>query len=97
MIVWTPHALERAEERFPGEDLNLKYKSAKRLTRKQKKLILSKCPFNSKFMGHNFNGRYYRISQGRYVFVVEAISKEVETIVTVFEFKRVNDENLPTP
>lgn len=92
--IWTEHALERWKERFP--DINLKelYSSARRITRRQRKVIKRSCPINAeKYMNKIFKGRYVLIYSDRkqfglrIAFVVQKDNLDTpESIVTVFPF-----------
>ncbi|MFL9611044.1 hypothetical protein ACKF11_13235 [Methylobacillus sp. Pita2] len=81
---WTKNARQKAQERFPGVDLDSKYVLAKRVGqhskfRKQIKLL---CPGPyARWMADGFAGRYYKVTRERIVFVVE----QPETILTVFQ------------
>lgn len=82
---WVAHALERAQQRFPGVDLNDLYRRARRVTRRQRKQLLADCPVAAEqWMRGYFRGRYWRITRCGVVFVVQA----PETIITVFHIDK---------
>lgn len=79
---WTEHALERAQERFPGADMLVLYARARRAGKKTKRRIKASCPVSArKWMSSGFVGRYYLVTRDGIVFVMQA----PETVVTVFD------------
>ena len=83
-MIWTPHAEQRARERFPDVDLENLYPRARRAGKKLKQKIRAACPTASKKYMRGFNGRYVMVTACRVVFVMQA----PETVVTVFRLER---------
>lgn len=81
---WTRNSIEKAQERFPGKDIESLYYIAKLVPPKGKtrKAIKAICaPREKVWMEHGYVGRYYKITPDRIVFVLAA----PETIITVFK------------
>lgn len=81
MEIFSPHALERIAQRFDGVDMGNKFELSSRVGKKTRQKIKAACPVSAeKWMRDGFQGRYYRITKDKIVFMVEP----PERIVTVF-------------
>lgn len=82
--VWTRHALERSQERFPDlsfDDLLAEYERARKLPRKLRRALRERSPLFRRTMATRMlTGPHYALASRRVVFIIEAPA----TIVTVY-------------
>ncbi len=76
---WSGHANDRWTERFKGIDRHIEFGSARRLTKKQKKLVKILTPVNTERYIGQFKDRYLLKGKSNIVFVIAN-----SNIVTVF-------------
>lgn len=84
MMIWTAHAIQRGQERFPGVNLNeiLNHPGTNKATKNQLADIVASCPGPLKRVvdGITKAKRFYRVSRCGICFVMED-----EMVVTVFK------------
>lgn len=81
--IWSEHALQRKQERFPEINLDVLLYRARLPGRGTKRKILKGCPVSQKtYHSEGFTGRYHLHNQ-TVVFVIEAPN----TVITVFDMK----------
>lgn len=81
---WTRHARQRAAERFPGEDLEKAFKTAKPASKKVRRIIRQNSPPKVRSTSTAESPRDFYISKcERIVFVVDP----PKTIVTVLRYE----------
>ncbi|WP_308909467.1 hypothetical protein [Pseudokordiimonas caeni] len=76
------HAAQRSAERFSGIDPLSLLREAKIARKSQLARIKRDCPNAAKHYMRGFNGRYFMVSQNRYVFIVEP----PKTVITCWDW-----------
>ena len=82
METWTTHALQRADQRFPGLDLTAALRCAKPASPRTTARIRQSCPKSARRWARGYSGRYYLVSDD-VVFVMER-----RAVITVFRLRR---------
>lgn len=97
-FLWTPHARERAKERFPFlaiEEIHDLYPRTRRVGKKMRRRIKILCPAQGKWMNHGFRGRYLMVHPKAGIVYVMAASPHLgfpPSLITLFP---VPGEGLP--
>lgn len=82
--IWTRHALQRSQERFPDlsfEDMLAEYERARKIPRKLRRALRERSPLFRRTMPVRMMiGPHYALASRRVIFIIEAPA----TIVTVY-------------